>query len=318
MSKTDGMILMSGTSVPELAGKISKLLKHEFYEPVSVFANGEIMVKIPVSVRNKHVIIIQSTSPPVNDHLMELLLMIDAARRASAGEITALIPHFAYSRQDRKDNPRVPISSALISDLIEHTGADRIITLDIHSDQQQGFTKCPWDNLYASYSLIPIIKKLKLKHLVVASPDKGGVARANAYAIRLEADNIAIVYKERDTQVKNSSQALDMIGDVKGKDVVIVDDILDTAGTMVNAATLFKKRGAGRIVVVATHGIFSGEALERLKNDAIERVIITDTVTPTKEVLAHPKIHLCSVAPLLSEVIKRTHTGGSLEMELID
>jgi len=318
MSKTNGIILLSGTSVPELAKKISKLLKKPIFEPVSVFANGEIMVKIPVSVRNKHVIIIQSTSPPVNDHLMELLLMIDAARRASAGEITALIPHFGYSRQDRKDNPRVPISSALISDLIEHTGADRIITLDIHSDQQQGFTKCPWDNLYASYSLIPIIKKLKLKHLVVASPDKGGVARANAYAIRLEAENIAIVYKERDTRVKNISQALDMIGDVEGKDVVIVDDILDTAGTVASAAVLLKKRGADRIIVVATHGLFSGEALERLKNEAIERVIITDTITPTKEVLAHPKIHLCSVAPLLSEVIKRTHTGGSLEMELID
>ncbi len=157
--KTNGFELLTGTSNLQLAARISKQLHHQIHQPVSIFANGEIMVNIPISVRNKHVIIIQSTCLPVNDHLMELFLMIDAARRASAGEITALVPHFGYSRQDRKDKPRVPISSSLIANLIEHSGADRIITLDIHSDQQQGFVSCPWDNLYASRSLIPAIKK---------------------------------------------------------------------------------------------------------------------------------------------------------------
>lgn len=316
--KSNGFELLTGTSNPQLAAKISKILHHPIHQPVSVFANGEIMVKIPVSVRNKHVIIIQSTSPPVNDHLMELFLMIDAARRASAGEITALIPHYGYSRQDRKDNPRVPISSAMIANFIEYAGANRIITLDIHSDQQQGFVNCSWDNLYASRSLIPIIKKLKLKKLIIASPDKGGVARANAYAIRLQADGIAIVYKERDTQIKNTSKALDMIGDVSGKDVVIVDDILDTAGTMVNASVLLKKRGARRVIVVATHGLFSNQALDLINEPAIERVIVTDTVTPRPEVVTHPKIQIVSTAPLLAEVIKRTHQGGSLNTGLID
>jgi ribose-phosphate pyrophosphokinase len=317
-SKTNGMVLITGTSVPKLAGDISKILKEKVYFPVSVFANGEIMVKIPVPVRNKHVIIIQSTSPPVNDHIMELLLMIDAARRASAGEITSLIPHYGYSRQDRKDSPRVPISSALIADLIEHAGADRIITLDIHSEQQQGFIKHPWDNLYASHALIPVLKKLKLKHVVIASPDKGGMTRASAYATRLNAEGVAIVYKERDTNVKNISTALDMIGDVKGRDVILVDDIIDTAGTMVNAAILMKKRGANRIILAATHGLFSPPALKYIDSEVIEQVIVTDTITPRKDVSDHLKIKICSVAPLLAEVIKRTHNGGSLNQELID
>jgi ribose-phosphate pyrophosphokinase len=316
--KPAGIVILSGTSNPKLAAGISKILRKKIYEPVSTFANGEIMVKIPVTIRNMHVIIIQSTSPPVNDNLMELLLMIDASRRASAGEITALIPHFGYSRQDRKDSPRVPISSALVADLIEHTGVDRIITLDIHSDQQQGFIKCPWDNLYASRAIIPVLKRMKLKHIVVASPDKGGVARANAYAARLDAEGIAIVYKERDTQVKNVSKSLDMIGEADGKDVVLVDDILDTAGTMLNASRLLKKRGARRIIVVATHGIFSGDALLKIGDETIEKVIVTDTITPTKEVLADHKVQVVSVAPLLAEVIKRTHSGGSFFQELID
>ncbi|EKD96227.1 MAG: PrsA2, partial [uncultured bacterium] len=222
------MIILSGSSNPDLATKIAEKLKKRIYFPCTQFADGEIRVQIPVSLRKQNVYIIQSTSPDTNKHILELFLMADAVKRASGKEVTLVIPYFGYSRQDRKDQPRVPISSALISRLLKVSGADRIVTVDIHSDQQQGFFDGPWDNLYASYVLLPAIKQLKIPDLVIVSPDKGGTMRANAYAKRIQAEGIAVVYKERDVHLRNISKALDVIGDVEGKNCIIVDDIIDT------------------------------------------------------------------------------------------
>jgi ribose-phosphate pyrophosphokinase len=222
------------------------------------------------------------------------------------------MPYFGYSRQDRKEMARVPISSALVASLIEHAGADRILTLDIHSEQEEGFIHNPWDNIYASYSLTPAIKKKKLNGLVVASPDKGGVPRATFYQGLLGASELAIVYKERDLSVNNKSDALAMVGNVKGKNVLLVDDMIDSAGTIAHAANYLKEKGAKRIFVCASHGIFSGEALRRISESAIEKVIVTDSVNHRAEVRNHPKIEIASIAPLLVEAIKRIETGDSI------
>lgn len=310
-------ILLTGSSNPELARSIATKLKLEVFSPIERFADGEIRIGIPKNIRRNAVFIIQPTAPNANDSIMELLLTIDASKRSSAAEITAVIPYFSYSRQDRKDRPRVPISSSLLAQLIKTAGADRIVTVDIHSEQQQGFFPGPWDNLYGSYSLVPALRKLKLKDLVVASPDKGGVTKATAYARFLGAEGIAIVFKERDVSVVNKSEALDMIGEVKGKNVIIVDDMIDTAGTLVNAANLIMKKGAKSVRAAATHGLFSSPALERIKNSALTEVYVTDTVAPKQEVLKNSKIKVISVAKLLAEAIKRIESGESISEGLI-
>ncbi|HLD01598.1 MAG TPA: ribose-phosphate pyrophosphokinase [Patescibacteria group bacterium] len=313
----NGVILVTGRSNPVLAQTIAKKLGQDAYEPVTIFSDGEIRVKIPPNLRRRHVFIIQPTTPPVNDHLMELVFMIDAARRSSAKEISAVIPYFGYSRQDRKEMPHVPISASVVASIIVNAGAQRIVTVDIHSEQQQGFTAVPWDNLYGSYTLVPEISRRKLHDLVVASPDKGGMTRATGYAKRLNAIGVALVYKERDVALNNKSEALEMIGDVKGKNVLLVDDMIDTAGTIVNAANYLKKRGARKILASATHGIFSGSALARINSSAIEEVIITDTVMHTDMVKKNKKITVVSVAPLLAEAIRRIETGESISRDLI-
>lgn len=313
----NGFVLVTGRSNPDLAKKIAKYLKKTLFEPVSVFADGEIRVKIPPNLRRRHVFIIQPTCPPVNDHLMELIFMIDAAKRSSAREVTVVVPYFGYSRQDRKEMPHVPISASVVSTMIMSAGADRVLTVDIHSEQQQGFIKGPWDNLYGSYSLVPAVKKKKLKDLVVASPDKGGMTRALGYARRLEAEGIAVVYKERDVNVNNKSQALEMIGKVEGKNVILVDDMIDTGGTIVNAARFIKQKGAKSIRVLTTHGLFSGDALEKLSKSEIDEIIITDTINHSPEVRKNKKITIVSVAPLLGEAIKRIETGESISKDLI-
>lgn len=310
-------VIISGRSNLKLANKIASILKKKIDNPISVFSDGEVRVRVSMNLRRNHVFIIQPTSAPVNDHLMELVLLIDAAKRASASEVIAIVPYFGYSRQDRKEMARVPISASVIANIIQHIGADRIVTVDIHSEQQEGFVKIPWDNLYGSYSLIPAIKRKKLNNLIIASPDKGGMTRATGYARLLGAQGVAIVYKERDVQVNNISEALEMIGEVKGKNVLLVDDMIDTAGTIVNAANFIKKMGARRVFVAATHGLFSGQALEKIEKSAIDEVIVTDTISLRDEVLKHPKISVASVAPLLSEVIKRIQTGDSISKDLI-
>jgi len=311
------MIILSGSSNPDLATKIAEKLKKRIYFPCTQFADGEIRVQIPVSLRKQNVYIIQSTSPDTNKHILELFLMADAVKRASGKEVTLVIPYFGYSRQDRKDQPRVPISSALISRLLKVSGADRIVTVDIHSDQQQGFFDGPWDNLYASYVLLPAIKQLKIPDLVIVSPDKGGTMRANAYAKRIQAEGIAVVYKERDVHLRNISKALDVIGDVEGKNCIIVDDIIDTGGTILNAVNLLIQRGAKKVFVSSTHGLFSNNAIQKLHDSAIEKIIITDSIYIEGMKFTN-KFKIVSVSKLLSETIKRIENGTPLSAGLFD
>ncbi len=306
-------LVLSGRANTALARSVGLILQKEVLQPISSFADGEVRVQIPENVRRRDIFIIQPTSPPaVNDNIMELLLMIDAAKRASAGEITAIIPYFGYARQDRKEMSRVPISASLVAKMIEQSGVARIVTIDIHSEQQAGYVQIPWDNLYGSYSLIPAIESRNLVNLKVVSPDKGGVPRATAYARRLEAAGVAIVYKERDVLVNDISRALVLEGDVEGNDVLIVDDIIDTAGTITHAAELLKSRGARKIMVATTHGVFSGLALETINKSAIDEIIITDTIQHRPEVESHPKVRIVSVAPMLAGAVCRIHTGESL------
>jgi len=305
-------ILLSGRSNPTLAKDIASLLSHELLEPVSMFSDGEIRVRIPQNMRRRHVFIIQPTSVPVNDSLMELIFMIDAAKRSSATEITVLIPYFGYARQDRKEMPRVPISSSVVANMIVSAGANRIVTIDIHSEQQQGFVNIPWDNLYGSSALLPVIQKKNLEGLVVASPDKGGMTRATGYAKRLDSSGVALVYKQRDIHINNKSEALGMIGEVKNRHVLLVDDMLDTGGTIVHAAGYLKKEGAKSVRVAATHGLFSGNALAMINTSEIDEIIITDTISHRDEIAQHPKITIVSIAPLLAEAVRRIRTGESI------
>lgn len=315
--KTDNFVLLTGKSNALLAHKVAKLLHKELFEPVSIFSDGEIRVKVPENVRRRHVFIIQPTCPPVNDSLLELVFMVDAAKRSSADEVTAIIPYFGYSRQDRKEMPRVPISASVVASILESAGVDRIVTLDIHSEQQQGFIKAPWDNLYGSYALIPEIKKRKLKNLVIAAPDKGGMTRATGYARLLGANDVALVYKERDIAMNNRSDASAMIGDVKGRDVLMVDDMIDTGGTVVHAARFLKEQGAKKVIVCATHGLFSGSAPEKFKSSNIDEVIVTDTVPLRSEMKQDKKVTVVSVAKMLAVAVERIESGDSLSRELI-
>lgn len=317
-SSNNDYVLLTGRSNTTLAKRIASILKKQVHEPIEVFSDGEIRVKVEPNLRRKHVFIIQPTCPPnVNDYLMELILMIDAARRASASEIIAVVPYFGYARQDRKEMPRVPISSSAVASILEHAGADRVLTIDIHAEQEEGFIKGPWDNLYASYSLIPAIKAKKLDDTVVASPDKGGMVRATGYARLLKASGIAIVYKERDVNINTKTEAMAMIGDVSGKDVLIVDDIISTGGTIVLAANYLKEKGAKSVRAAVTHGLFIGDALSKIEKSEVEEIIVTDTVQLRKEVEGSPKVTVVSVAPLIAEAIKRIQSGESISRDLI-
>lgn len=317
MPNSNGFVLLTGTANLKLAKDIGKFLKKEVYETVTEFADGEKRVIIPQNLRKRDIFIIQPTCLPVDSNIMELLLIIDAAKRSSASEVSAIIPYFGYSRQDRKDRPRVPISASLVARLIEFSGADRILTIDIHSEQEPGFVEIPWDNLYASYSFLPVLKKIFNKSLVIASPDKGGVPKATFYAELLDADGIAIVYKERDVTKRNESKALYMVGDVKGKDVLLVDDMIDTAGTICEAANLIKRQGAKSVSAVATHGLFSNSAPERIAKSTLDKIFITDTVSIRKEMLDNPKVTIVSVAKLLAEAINCIYNGDSMSEKLI-
>lgn len=316
--KVGDFVLLTGTSNVPLAEKVGEYLGKTVHKPVTKFADGERRIQIPVNIRRGSVVIIQPTCPPdIDGSVIELLLMIDAVKRASAQEIIVILPYYGYSRQDRKDRPRVPVSASLIANLLQLAGADKICTLDIHSDQSQGFVRIPWDNLYGSYCLVPRLEKENFKNLVVASPDKGGVPIATAYAKRLNADGVAIVYKERDVHTVNHSEALDLIGHVRDKAVLLVDDMIDTAGTLVNAANLLKEKGAKTIWAAATHGVLSSNAIERLNNSPIEKIIITDSIPQSKSVLENPKFEIISVADLLAEAIQRIESGESISEKLI-
>lgn len=302
-------MVFTGNANPKLANDICKYLGISLGDAfVGCFSEGEIRVKINQNVRGRDVFVIQPTCPPTNDNLMELLILMDAFARASAGRITAVIPYYGYARQDRKDQPRVPITAKLIANLLANAGAQRILTVDLHADQIQGFFDIPVDHLYAAPVLIEYFRKFEGKDLVVFSPDVGGVKMARAFAKRLEAP-LGIVDKRRiDAQ---SAEVMNILGDAKGKIAVLVDDMCATAGSLTEAANALKKQGAREIYAGVTHGVFSGPALERLEESALKEIVVTDTI-PLDNHKKHPKVRVLSVANLLGEAIKRIHSEESV------
>ena len=275
---------------------------------VSTFSDGEITVSIGESVRGSDVFIIQSTCTPVNNNLMELLIMIDAMKRASAGRITAVIPYFGYARQDRKSKSRDPISAKLVADLITAAGADRVLTMDLHAAQIQGFFNIPLDHLEGMPILSQYIERKELEDLVIVSPDLGSVNRARKIANRLDVP-IAIIDKRRPKP--NVSEIMNIIGDIKDKNLLIIDDIIDTAGTLCNAANALKERGAKSVRACATHGILSGPAVDRIQNSALDELILLDTI-PLPDEKKLPKIKVESVAPIFAQAIQRIYADQSV------
>ncbi|MDD5633703.1 MAG: ribose-phosphate pyrophosphokinase [Candidatus Omnitrophica bacterium] len=305
----DKLTIFTGTSNTALARNICKELKIDLGDlKVDNFTDGETRIKINENVRGKDVFIIQSTCSPANHNLMELLIMIDATRRASARRITAVLPYFGYARQDRKDQPRVPITAKLVANLITRAGADRILTIDLHAGQIQGFFDVPLDHLYAVSIFVDYFKKKKLKDIVIVSPDVGGIKMARAYAKRFEG-GLAIVDKRRisDTQ----AEAMHIMGDVKGKNVIIVDDIIATAGSIVEAISALKKNGAKDIYAAISHPVLCGPAMERLKGANLKELVVTDTI-PVSEEKKMANVTQLSVASLLAEAIKRIHDEESV------
>lgn len=270
------------------------------------FSDGEIGAQINESVRGRDVFIIQSTGAPANDNLMELLIVTDALRRSSAKSITAILPYFGYARQDRKAAPRVPITAKLVANLIQEAGVDRVVTMDLHAGQIQGFFDIPVDNLYGSILFFDYIKNKRISNLIVASPDIGGVGRARYFASRLGLE-IVIVDKRRERP--NVSEVMNIIGEVKDKNVVIVDDMIDTAGTIVKAASALKKKGAKNVMACCTHPVLSGPAYERIRNGELDELVVTNTL-PLRE--SCDKIKVLSAAPLFAEVIRRVYHDESV------
>ena len=276
----------------------------------SKYSDGEFQPSFEESVRGARIFIIGSTQPS-SENLMEMLLMLDAAKRASARHITAVIPYFGWARQDRKDKPRVPIGAKLIAKLIETAGATRIITMDLHADQIQGFFEKPVDHLFASTIFLPYIESLKLSNLTIASPDMGGSKRAYAYSKFLTCD-VVICYKQREKA--NVISHMELIGDVKGKNVILVDDMVDTAGTLTKAADLMKERGALSVRAICTHALLSGDAYEKIEQSQLEELIVTDSIPPK---VSHPKVKVLSCAPLFAEVMHNVHSNKSISSKFI-
>ena len=305
------MKILSGTSNTKLSKEISKLLKLKLVNTnIKRFSDGEIYIEINENIRGNSVFVIQSTSNPANDNLMELLLCIDALRRSSAKNITAVIPYFGYARQDRKVVPRTSISAKLVSNLITKAGADRVVTVDLHAGQIQGFFDIPVDNLYATPIFYRHIKKnLKLNNLVCVSPDVGGVARTRGLSKLLNV-NLAIVDKRRPAPGK--SEVMNIIGDIKNKICIIVDDIIDSGGTIVNAAKMLKSKGAKEIHVYITHGVLSGDAAKKIKNSPIKKLVITDTIDNSKKINNVKNIEVLSISNLLGEALKRISNSTSV------
>jgi len=308
--KNGAIKLVAGNSNPALAQGIAAHLGQSLTKAVvRRFADMEIFVEIQENVRGADVFVIQSTSFPANDHLMELLIIMDALRRASARRITAVIPYFGYARQDRKPGPRAPISAKLVANLITRAGADRVMTLDLHAGQIQGFFDIPTDNLYASPLMVRDIKERELENVMVVSPDVGGVARARGLAKRINAP-LAIVDKRRERP--GESEVMNVIGEVAGHTCVLVDDIVDSGGTLVNAADALLKQGAKAVYAYISHGVLSGGAVERIGKSRLKELVITDSIQPTSAVLATPNIRILSIAPLIGEAIERTASEESV------
>ena len=307
------LVLVSGSSNPPLAAHISKVLNTKLVDPQLVtFANGEIFCEIEEHVRGADVFVLQSTSAPVNDHLMELLIMIDALKRSSANSITAVLPFYGYSRQDRKSSPRTPISAKLVADLVTVAGATRVITMDLHAGQIQGFFNIPFDNIYAAPVLVEYIRKeLYTENTIFVSPDAGGVERVRAFAKKCNNSDMAMIDKRRTG--KNQAKAMNVIGSVAGKECIIIDDMIDTAGTLVEACKALKRNGATKVYACATHAVFSTPALSRIQECVeLDRVIVTDTIQLSEEARRIEKIKVLSVGDLLAEAIRRTFNNDSV------
>ncbi len=304
------MRLFGGTSNPELTERVCEYLE---IEPGKIsakkFSDGETQVEIHENVRGMDVFILQSTCTPVNDNLMQLLIIIDALKRASAKRITAVIPYYGYGRQDRKVKPRVPISAKLVADLITTAGAHRVVSMDLHAGQIQGYFDIPVDNLFAAPILLKHIRAHFDNDLVMVSPDAGGVERARAFAKRLDC-GLAIIDKRRDAP--NVAEAMNIIGEVSGKVAVVLDDMVDTAGTLTQAAGALKKRGAAQVHACCTHPVLSGPAIERIQESPIDSLVLADTIPLNGQAASCPKITVLSVAELLGETVKRIHTSHSV------
>ncbi len=304
------IIIFSGNSNISLSNKISQYLNLPLgLAKVKTFSDGEIQVEINENVRTKNVFIIQSTCSPVNDNLVELLLMIDAFKRSSASKINAVIPYYGYARQDKKVAPRVPISAKLVADLLTTAGADRVITMDLHAGQIQGFFNIPVDNLFAAPVAIDFIKNKFQNNLVIVSPDAGGAERARAFAKRLKAE-LAVIDKRR--EAPNKAKAMAVVGDVKDKIALIFDDMVDTAGTLTEAANALIKNGAKEVHAFCSHPVLSGNSIERVQNSDLKSLIVTDTIPLSNEAEACSKIKVLSISALVGEAIIRCYNGDSV------
>lgn len=302
--------IFTGNAHRQLASEIADYLGVKPGDAmVSNFSDGETNVQINENVRGADVFLVQPTSSPVNQHLMELLIMMDALKRASARRITAVIPYYGYARQDRKVQPRVPITSKLVADLITTAGADRVLTIDLHAGQIQGFFGVPVDNLFATPVILEYLKSKGLKSPVVVSPDAGGVERARAFSKRLGA-SIAIIDKRR--SAPNVAEVMHVIGDVSGKDALLLDDMIDTAGTITQAVGALKAHGAKKVLAACSHAVLSGPAIDRLNSSELDEVVVTNTINLDDKAKACPKLTVLSVAPLLGEAIRRIHEETSV------
>ncbi len=302
--------VFSGNSNRSLAESICSILGIEMGSAeVKKFSDGETSVDIHQSIRGKDIYLVQSTCSPTNEHLMELLVMLDAVKRASARIVTAVIPYFGYARQDRKASPRTPITAKLVANLLTSAGADRILTMDLHAGQIQGFFDIPVDNLYSKPVMLNYIKDQYINHLCLVSPDAGGVERARAYAKPLKAD-LAIIDKKRERA--NESDVMHIIGDVRGKTCLLIDDMVDTAGTLTNGAAALREAGATKVAACCTHAVLSGPAISRITNSPLEELVVTDTIPLKGDAAMCKKITVLSVAPLLGEAIKRIYSHESV------
>ena len=306
------MKIMTGNSNLPLARAIADYLETKLTDAsVRRFADEEVFVEIHENVRGEDVFVVQSTSFPANDNLMELLICIDALRRASARRITAVVPYFGYARQDRKPGPRTPISAKLVANMITHAGADRVLSVDLHAGQIQGFFDIPTDNLWAAPTMAQdVIEQTKGQELMIVSPDVGGVVRARALAKRLDNAPLAIVDKRRDKP--GSSEVMNIIGDVRGRTCVLIDDIIDSGGTLCNAAQAIMDAGAASVSAYITHGVLSGGAVARVDNSALKELVITDTILPTDAARDCSRIRILPIAPLIGEAIRRIADESSV------
>ena len=311
-SRRPGLVLFSGNGNRSLSEAISKKLSLKLGDSkVERFSDGEISVKIEENVRGMDVFLIQPTSPPTHENLMELVIMVDALKRSSASRITAVIPYYGYARQDRRvRSERVPISAKVVADILERSGIDRVLTVELHSEQIQGFFDIPVDNVYGTRIIHDDIIKQKLNDILIVSPDVGGVVRSRALAKVLDLSDLAIIDKRRDGD--NQSEVMNVIGEVKGKDCVLVDDMVDSAGTLCKAAKALKERGARKVYAYIVHPVLSGDAIKKINKSKLDQLVVTDTIPLSDSATACKKIRVISLAPTLAEAIRRVNNEESI------